>query len=139
MDDGDIMCHPILVPSCLHEFDDADAKVGAERTAQKTEDDLGAAPPEWKTDDVLKMATVSTVTAGSTGLGVAVGLLARADVTRAMHERVQLSQDRQTEFAVTRRRAAVTRAVLPNPSAGTGPCSSSRRWNWRPRPHRLRD
>ena len=31
MDDGDIMCHPILVPSFLQEFDVANAKVGAER------------------------------------------------------------------------------------------------------------
>ena len=55
------------------------------------------------------MAKVSTVTAGSTTLGVAVGprqfiadqLLAKADVIRAMHERVQLCQD-QTEFALQR-------------------------------------
>ena len=50
VDDGDIMCHPILVPPYLQEFDDANAKDGAERTPQKTEvmycvDDLGAAPP----------------------------------------------------------------------------------------------
>ena len=32
MDDGDIMCHPILVPSNLQEFDVADAKVGVERS-----------------------------------------------------------------------------------------------------------
>ena len=74
MDDGDIMCHPILVPSYLHEFDDANAKVGAERHPQKTEviycvDDFGAAPPEWKIDEVRKLATVSTVTAGSNTLG----------------------------------------------------------------------
>ena len=31
MDDGDIMCHPILVPSFLQDFDVANAKVGAER------------------------------------------------------------------------------------------------------------
>ena len=48
MDDGDILCHPILVPSYLQEFDVANAKVGAERNPQKTEvidctDDLGAA------------------------------------------------------------------------------------------------
>ena len=57
MDDGDIMCHPVLVPSLLHEFDDAEAKVGAARTPQKTEvidyvDDLGAALPEWKIDEM---------------------------------------------------------------------------------------
>ena len=51
--------------------------------------------------------TVSAATAGSTTLGVAVGprqliadqLLAKAYVIRAMHERAQLCQDPQTEFA----------------------------------------
>ena len=52
-DDGDILCHPILVSSYLHAFDDANDKVGAERTPQKTEviyyvADLHAAPPESK-------------------------------------------------------------------------------------------
>ena len=37
-------------------------------------DDQGAAPPEWRGGDVKKMAgTVSTVTAGSVTLRVAVG------------------------------------------------------------------
>ena len=105
MDDGDILCHPILVPSWLQEFDVANAKVGAERNPQKTEvihyvNDLGAAPSEWRIRDVRNMAQVTTVTAGSITLGVAAGsiadqLLGRTDVTRAMHERVQ-------EFALLR-------------------------------------
>ena len=78
MDDGDIMCRPILVPPFLQEFDVANAKVGAERNRQKTEaiyyaNDLDAAPPEWRIRDVQNMAKVSTVTAGSVALGVAVG------------------------------------------------------------------
>ena len=106
MDDGDIMCHPILVPSFLREFDLANAKVGAERNPQKTEvvhnvNDLDGAPPEWAIGDVQNMAKVSTATAGSITLGAAVGprqyiaeqLLGKADVIRAMHEHVQLSQD----------------------------------------------
>ena len=114
MDDGDIMCHPVLVHSYFHEFDDANAKVGEERNLHKKEviycvDDLGA-PPEWKVDDVRKLVTVSTVTAGSTTLGVAVGprqfiaerLLAKAHVIRAMHERAHLCQDPQTWFALQR-------------------------------------
>ena len=32
---------------------------------------LGAAPPQWKIDDVKKMAETSTVTDGSITLGVA--------------------------------------------------------------------
>ena len=72
--------------------------------------DLGAAPPEWRNGGVQSMAKVSTVTAGSTALGVAGGprqfiedqLLAKADVNRATHERVQLCQDPQTDFALLR-------------------------------------
>ena len=37
MDDGDIMCHKILVPSFPQKFDVANAKVGAGRDPQKTE------------------------------------------------------------------------------------------------------
>ena len=54
------------------------------------------------------MAKVSTVTAGSTALGVAVEprqfiedqLLAKADVIQAVHERVQLCLDPQTQFTL---------------------------------------
>ena len=35
-DDGDIVCHPTLVPPCLQEFYAANEKIGAERI-QKTE------------------------------------------------------------------------------------------------------
>ena len=60
MDDGDILCHPILVPSYLQEFDVANAKVVAERNSQKTEvihyvNDLDAAPLEWRIHEVQNM------------------------------------------------------------------------------------
>ena len=119
MDGGDVLYHPILVPSNLQEFDIANAKVGAERNPQKTEvicyvNDLDAAPPECRILGVQKMAKVSTATAGSITLGVAVGprqyvadqLLARARVIRAMHERVHPresgSQPHQSHFAGAR-------------------------------------
>ena len=75
-DDGDILCHPILVPTYLQQFDVANAKVGAERNPQKTEviyyvNDLDAAPLEWRIRDVQNMAKVTTATAGSITLGVA--------------------------------------------------------------------
>ena len=78
MDDGDISCHLVLVPSYLHEFDDANKKVGADRNPQKTEviyyvKDLNATPLAVKIDEVRKLASVSTVTAGNATLGVAVG------------------------------------------------------------------
>ena len=122
MDDGDIMCHPILVPSYLREFDVANAKVEAERNPLKTEviycvNDLDAAPPERRIHDVQIMVTVSTVTAGSVTHGVVVGsrqfiadqLLSKADVIRAMHERVQHCQDPQTELALLRGSLEVSR------------------------------
>ena len=69
-DDGDIMCHPMLVPSFLQEFDVANARVGAERNPLKTEvifyvNDLEAAPPEWRVGDVRSLAKTSAVTDGS--------------------------------------------------------------------------
>ena len=103
MDDGDIMCHPILVLPFLQDFDGANARVGAERNPMKTEviyyvNDLDAAPPEWNIGDVRSLAKTSAVTDGSITLGVAVGsrqfvkdqILSKADVIRAMRERVQL-------------------------------------------------
>ena len=61
MDEGDIMCHPILVLSSLQDFDVANARVGAERNPLKTEvinyvNDLDAAPPEWRIGDVRSVA-----------------------------------------------------------------------------------
>ena len=121
-DDGDILRHPILVPSCLQEFGVANAKVGAERKPQKTEvihhvNDLDAAPPEWRNGDVRDMAQVPTATSGSITLGVAVGprqfmaeqIIAKADVIRVMNERVQLCQDPQTEFALLRESLGISR------------------------------
>ena len=122
MDDGDIMCHPILVPSFFQDFDVANARVRAERNPLKTEvihsvNDPDAAPPEWKNGNVRSLARTSAVTAGSVTLGVAVGsrqfitdkLLSKADVIRAMQERVQLCQDPQTEFALLRESLGVSR------------------------------
>ena len=97
----------------LQDFDVANARVGVERNPLKTEviyyvNDLDAAPPEWRVGDVRSMAETSAVTEGSITLGVAVGsgqfitdqLLSKADVIRAMHERVPLFQDPHTEFAL---------------------------------------
>ena len=77
MDDGDVMCRSVLVPSFLQEFDVANARVGAARKPQKTEvvyyvNDLDAAPPEWRIRDVQNVAKVTTVTEGCITLGVAV-------------------------------------------------------------------
>ena len=52
--------------------------------------DLDAAPAERKIDDVKKMTAVSAV---GPRQFIADQLLAKADVSRAMHEHVQLCQD----------------------------------------------
>ena len=108
------------MPAYLQEFDNANANVGAGRNPLNTEviqyvDDLSAASLAWRTDDVQNMAKVSTVTAGSITLGVAVGprqfiadqLLAKADVIRAMRERVQLCRDPQNLLSSVRALASV--------------------------------
>ena len=122
MDDVDIPLHPILFPSFQHEFDVANTKVRPERNPQKTEviynvNELDAAPLEWMIRNVQNMSRVSTVTAGSITLGISVGprqffgdqLLGKADVIRAMHERVQFYKDPQTEFAFLRESLGVSR------------------------------
>ena len=57
-DDGDILCHPILVPSFLQAFD----------TVIHYLPNLDAAPPEWNVYDVCLLASVSTVACGSNTL-----------------------------------------------------------------------
>ena len=129
MDDGDIMCHPILVPPFLQECDVANSKVGAEWNPQKTE-------VIHNVTDVQSMANVSAVTAGSITLGVAVGprqyitdqLLGKPDVIRAMHERVQLCQDPQTEFAGSQLHPHPASSWPHNPSGTAGYRNPRRGW-----------
>ena len=67
---------------------------------------LDAGPPEWRDNGVCSLASVTTAAHGSITLGVAVGprhytadqLLAKSDVSTAIHGRVQLCRDPQTEF-----------------------------------------
>ena len=133
MGDGDILCHPVLVPSYLHVFD-ASAKVGVKRNPQKMEvthyvDDTWV-PPGWRNDDVQNMAMFSTVTAGSTTLGVAVDprqfiadqLLAKADVIRAMHERVLVCQHLLSSAKVSESAASTTSSEC----TATRSCRTSR-------------
>ena len=79
--------------------------------------DLDTAPLEWKIGDVRSLAQNSAVTDGSITLRIAVGsrqfitdqLLNKAEVIRAMHDRVQHCQDPQTEFALLRESLGVSR------------------------------
>ena len=122
LDDGDIQCHPMLVLPNLQAFDAANTQIVTERNSQQTEvihciSDLDAGPLDWQINDVRPLASVAKAVHGNSTLGVAVGpvgcvtdqLLAKADVIHDMTERVQLSQDPQTEFAFFRESEGVTR------------------------------
>ena len=101
-------------------FDTANAKIGADRNQQKTEviySDLDEAQLDWKINESRPLASVNIAVHGNVTLGVAVRprrcvtdqLLAKADVIRAIHERVQLCQDPQTESVLLRASLGVSR------------------------------
>ena len=96
----------------LQAIDAANAKIGAERNQQKTEviyyiSDVDNTPSDWKISEVRALAAVDTAVHVNITLRIVVGPrryiadqpLAKVDVFRAMHERVQRCQDPQTEFA----------------------------------------
>ena len=110
LDGGDILCYPLLVLPCLQACDAAHVYTGVERNQQKTEvtynvADLDAAPPGWK------------INHGNFTLGIAVGprrcltdqLLAEADIIWALHERLQVCHDPQTQCALFRESLGVSR------------------------------
>ena len=73
LDDGDILCHPLLVPPYLQVFDTASAKIGAERNPQKSEvihhvQNLDAALFEWRISDVRPLTSVSRTAHGNVTL-----------------------------------------------------------------------
>ena len=122
LDDGNFLCHPMLALPCLQPFDIASGKIGAERNQQETKviynvSDLDAALPEWKIHGIRPLAFVDTSVHGHITPKVAVGLcrcitdqlLAKTDVIRSMHERVQQCEDPQTEVALLRERLGVSR------------------------------
>ena len=85
-------------------------KLEQSETHSKQQSLFSAKPGCCPANDVCLLASVPTAACGSNTLGVAEGprqfiadqLLAKADVIRATHERVQLCQDPQTVFAPLR-------------------------------------
>ena len=78
---GDILCQPVLVPSCL-KLNDANDKFGAERN-RKTVKNL----PDHLSGKLTRCACwplFSTVATGSNTLGVAVGLLSSSPRTQLL-------------------------------------------------------
>ena len=124
LDDGDILCHPSLVLSYIDAFDVANEKIGAVRNRSKTEvlyyatpETLGRNTVQWQVEQVRTKATVQLAAEGTNTLGVATGpahfvtaqLETKTAVVKAMHERVQLCQDSQSEFILARESLGVGR------------------------------
>ena len=139
---GLVIMHFILTVVAIHSAGLRRCQRQSRSRAEPTEkgshflvNDLDAAPPEWRVGDVRSLAKTSAVTDGSITLGVAVGSrqfiadqpLGKAGVIRAMHERVQLCQDPQTEFALLRESLGVSHqphsaSVRPHDPAGETSC-----------------
>ena len=115
LDDGDVLCDPRLVLPYLTAFDAANVKVGAERNLKKTEvvyfaseAELALHGEEWDTTRVAAVASVSLASEGCVTLGIATGppsavaeqLQTKSDVVRAMHDKLRVCQDPQTEFVL---------------------------------------
>ena len=82
LDDGDILCHPVLASPYLQAFDMANVRTDAERNQQKADvvyyvSDLDTAPPDWKIKEFRPLTSVYTAVHGNVTLGVAVGLCHR--------------------------------------------------------------
>ena len=124
LDDGDILCHPLLVLPYLDAFDVANREIGAERNALKTEvifyataEDLERHSGEWKLEQIRAKASVALASSGTNTLGVATGpshavttqLHEKTKVIKAMHERVHVCQDPQREYVLMRESLGVGR------------------------------
>ena len=124
LDDGDILCDPVLVRPLLEAHDHADHAVGGQRNKSKTEviyfaDDATLASHEaaWQLGAVRQMASIRTAADSGMTLGVATGaheaveeqLERKAQVVRAMQERVAIAQDVQTQHILNRESLGVGR------------------------------
>ena len=124
LDDGDILCSPLLVKPFLIAFDRVNPVVGAERSCSKTEvtyycteEELEVNAGPWRLGDIRSMASVGTAAKGSVTLGVATGpdefveeqMQQKIQVLKAMYERTQVCADPQTEFVLARQSLGVSR------------------------------
>ena len=129
LDDGDILCVPALVRPFLESFDVAndsvdEVPVHAERNRVKSEviyyvdeSTLAEHAESWGIAAVQELASVSTADVGQMTLGVATGpvealrrqLAQKAKVVEAMHEKVAICADVQTEHVLCRQSLRVGR------------------------------
>ena len=109
------MCHPVLVLLHLQALYIANAKIGADRNQRKTEVIYCVSDLEqlFLTGKSMKFDLWLVHTAVCGNVTFADQLLAKADVIWVKHERVQLCQDPQTEFARLRESPGVTRKTRP--------------------------
>ena len=107
LDDGDILCHPLLVLPIYKCSTQPTLKL-EQKSSTASQTWVQLTLPEWRINDVRPPASVSAAAHGHVTLEIAVGprqcaadhLLVKADIIRAMCVRVQLCQDPHTEFAI---------------------------------------
>lgn len=124
IDDGDILCDPRLVCPLLQSYDTMDAVTGGLRNRTKSDviyfadsDTLTANSTLWRLDEVRNLASVRTPDESGLTLGVATGTAEAVDaqlerkvqVVTAMHERVAVCNDVQTEHVLCRQSLGVGR------------------------------
>ena len=117
IDDGDVLIDPRLVQPYLEAFDAANQGPGAERNSLKTEviyyasdSDMVEHASDWHLDAVRELASVRTAEHPGLTLGVVTGpaddinaqLQQKANVVRAMQEKVAVAADVQTEHVLNR-------------------------------------
>ena len=98
LDDGDILCRPVTVLSFLQAFDRANVSTGAERT------------PHWTADGRPHPAVIRT-------LQCAADIASSRNGQQMSAKSLQYSWTHEFQIALFRRRAAMTRANLPDPFA----------------------
>ena len=124
LDDGDVLIDARLVPVYLAAFDRFNPEAGSTRNRPKTEvvyymseDVLREHEAELRLAEVRDLATIRTAHDPGLTLGVAIGprdaieaqLRNKAEVLRAMQERVAIVQDVQTEHVLNRESLGVGR------------------------------
>ncbi len=124
LDDGDILCDPMLVCPLLQRYDRTDAEVGGLRNRPKSEviymvDEatLALYADPWQLETVKTLAAVRTPDESGLTLGVTTGsaeaveeqLQQKVSVVKAIHERIAVCSDVQTEHVLSRQSLGVSR------------------------------
>ena len=124
LDDGDIMCDPLLVRPFLEAFDRANTGPGAVRNLSKSDvvyyvDDetLAAHAAAWDVEAIRSLARVSTADTPTPTLGVVTGasdaieaqLAQKVNVVKGIQAKVAVCADTQTEHVLDRQSLGIGR------------------------------